>query len=124
LWRTHWAEFTPFLAFPPDVRRVVSTTISLSRSTPGWRKVTRNRGQFPSDAVGGELGTGQHHAQDADGRGDVDILLGVDAEDDLLNVGAGVTSHIVVRQSGHRVFAPDRLGWRMAIAGPGGRSEL
>ena len=26
LWRSHWAEFVPFLAFPPDVRRVVYTT--------------------------------------------------------------------------------------------------
>ncbi len=23
LWRSHWAEFVPFLAFPPEVRRVV-----------------------------------------------------------------------------------------------------
>jgi putative transposase len=23
LWRAHWAEFTPFLAFPPEVRRVI-----------------------------------------------------------------------------------------------------
>jgi transposase-like protein len=26
LWRSHWVEFVPFLAFPPDVRRVVYTT--------------------------------------------------------------------------------------------------
>src|SRR3954451_7127151 len=26
LWRSHWAEFVPFLAFPPDVRLVVYTT--------------------------------------------------------------------------------------------------
>src|SRR5215510_12414232 len=26
LWRAHWSEFTPFLAFPPDVRRVIYTT--------------------------------------------------------------------------------------------------
>jgi putative transposase len=26
LWRAHWAEFTAFLAFPPDVRRVIYTT--------------------------------------------------------------------------------------------------
>jgi putative transposase len=23
LWRAHWSEFTPFLAFPPEVRRVI-----------------------------------------------------------------------------------------------------
>ena len=26
LWRAHWAEFTPFLAFPPEVRKVIYTT--------------------------------------------------------------------------------------------------
>ena len=26
LWRAHWAEFVPFLAFPPEVRRVIYTT--------------------------------------------------------------------------------------------------
>jgi transposase-like protein len=26
LWRAHWAEFTPFPAFPPEVRRVIYTT--------------------------------------------------------------------------------------------------
>jgi len=26
LWRAHWAEFTPFLAFPLEVRRVIYTT--------------------------------------------------------------------------------------------------
>jgi putative transposase len=26
LWRAHWAEFVPFLAFPPQVRRVIYTT--------------------------------------------------------------------------------------------------
>jgi putative transposase len=43
LWRAHWAEFTPFLAFPPEVRRVIYTTKAR------LRKVTRNRGQFPSE---------------------------------------------------------------------------
>ena len=26
LWRAHWEQFTPFLAFPPEVRRVIYTT--------------------------------------------------------------------------------------------------
>jgi transposase-like protein len=26
LWRAHWQEFVPFLAFPPEVRRVIYTT--------------------------------------------------------------------------------------------------
>jgi transposase-like protein len=49
LWRSHWAEFTPFLAFPPDVRRVVYTTNLIESINARLRKVTRNRGQFPSE---------------------------------------------------------------------------
>ena len=26
LWRAHWEQFTPFLAFPPEVRRVIYPT--------------------------------------------------------------------------------------------------
>jgi transposase-like protein len=49
LWRAHWEQFTPFLAFPPDVRRVAHTT-NLIESMNAWlRKVTRNCGQFPSE---------------------------------------------------------------------------
>ena len=49
LWRSHWAEFVPFLAFPPDVRRVVYTTNLIESINARLRKVTRNRGQFPSE---------------------------------------------------------------------------
>jgi putative transposase len=49
LWRAHWAEFTPFLAFPPDVRRVIYTTNLIESMNARLRKVTRNRGQFPSE---------------------------------------------------------------------------
>jgi putative transposase len=49
LWRSHWAEFTPFLAFPPDVRRVIYTTNLIESMNARLRKVTRNRGQFPTE---------------------------------------------------------------------------
>jgi transposase-like protein len=49
LWRSHWTEFTPFLAFPPEVRRVVYTTNLIESINSRLRKVTRNRGQFPSE---------------------------------------------------------------------------
>jgi putative transposase len=48
LWRAHWSEFTPFLAFPPEVRRVIYTTNLIESMNARLRKVTRNRGQFPS----------------------------------------------------------------------------
>ena len=49
LWRAHRAEFTPFLAFPPKVRRVIYTTNLVESMNARLRKVTRNRGQFPSE---------------------------------------------------------------------------
>jgi transposase-like protein len=49
LWRAHWAEFVPFLAFPPAVRKVVYTTNLIESINARLRKVTRNRGQFPSE---------------------------------------------------------------------------
>ena len=49
LWRTHWEEFIPFLAFPPEVRRVIYTTNLIESINARLRKVTRNRGQFPSE---------------------------------------------------------------------------
>jgi len=49
LWRSHWEQFTPFLAFPPEVRRVIYTTNLIESMNARLRKVTRNRGQFPSE---------------------------------------------------------------------------
>jgi len=49
VWRAHWAQFTPFLAFPPEVRRVIYTTNLIESMNARLRKVTRNRGQFPSE---------------------------------------------------------------------------
>lgn len=49
LWRTHWAEFVPFLAFPPEIRRVIYTTNLIESMNARLRKVTRNRGQFPTE---------------------------------------------------------------------------
>ena len=54
LWRSHWAEFVPFLAFPPEVRRVIYTTNLIESINARLRKVTRNRGQFPTEQVGAE----------------------------------------------------------------------
>lgn len=44
-----WERFTPFLAFPPEVRRVISTTNAIESLTFQLRKVTKNRGHFPND---------------------------------------------------------------------------
>lgn len=44
-----WEQFTPFLAFPPMLRRVIYTTNSIESLNYQLRKVTKNRGHFPSD---------------------------------------------------------------------------
>jgi putative transposase len=49
LWRAHWEQFIPFLAFPPEVRRVIYTTNLIESMNARLRKTTRNRGQFPTE---------------------------------------------------------------------------
>ncbi len=44
-----WERFTPFLAFPPEVRRVIYTTNAIESLNFQLRKVTKNRGHFPND---------------------------------------------------------------------------
>ncbi|WP_426516393.1 IS256 family transposase [Diaminobutyricibacter sp. McL0618] len=44
-----WDRFTPFLAFPPMLRRVIYTTNSIESLNYQLRKVIKNRGHFPSD---------------------------------------------------------------------------
>jgi putative transposase len=44
-----WDRFTPFLAFPPELRRVIYTTNSIESLNYQLRKIIKNRGHFPSD---------------------------------------------------------------------------
>lgn len=46
-----WEQFIPFLAFPPELRRVIYTTNSIESLNYQMRKVIKNRGQFPNDAA-------------------------------------------------------------------------
>ena len=48
-WEAAWERFIPFLAFPPEVRRVIYTTNSIESLNYQLRKVTKNRGHFPND---------------------------------------------------------------------------
>lgn len=50
-WRAAWKRFTPFLAFPPEVHRVIYTTNSIESLNYQLRKVTKSRGHFPNDAA-------------------------------------------------------------------------
>ena len=44
-----WDRFIPFLAFPPQLRRVIYTTNSIESLNYQLRKVTKSRGHFPND---------------------------------------------------------------------------
>ena len=48
LWRSHWAEFVPFLAFPPEVRRVIYTTNLIESMNARLRKVTATAASSPA----------------------------------------------------------------------------
>lgn len=50
-WRSAWERFIPFLAFPPELRRVIYTTNSIESLNYQLRKVTKNRGHFPGDSA-------------------------------------------------------------------------
>lgn len=48
-WQAAWERFIPFLAFPPELRRVIYTTNSIESLNYQLRKVIKNRGHFPND---------------------------------------------------------------------------
>ncbi|MPY30742.1 IS256 family transposase [Streptomyces adustus] len=48
-WQTAWNEFTPYLAFPAEIRKVVYSTNMVESINARLRKSTRNRGHFPSE---------------------------------------------------------------------------
>ena len=48
-WEAAWERFIPFLAFPPELRRVIYTTNSIESLNYQLRKVIKNRGHFPND---------------------------------------------------------------------------
>jgi transposase-like protein len=54
-WEAAWERFIPFLAFPPELRRVIYTTNSIESLNYQLRKVTKNRGHFPNDAAAVKL---------------------------------------------------------------------
>ena len=49
LWRNSWERFTPFLAYPAVIRKIVYTTNMIESVNYQLRKVTKTRGHFPDD---------------------------------------------------------------------------
>lgn len=48
-WRRNWPRIIPFFDYPPEIRKVIYTTNAIESVNMGLRKVTKNRGSFPSD---------------------------------------------------------------------------
>lgn len=48
-WENAWERFIPFLAFPPELRRIIYTTNAIESLNYQLRKIIKNRGHFPND---------------------------------------------------------------------------
>jgi putative transposase len=47
--RNRWEQFVPFLAYPPELRRMLYTTNVVESLNSQLRKALKNRGPFPND---------------------------------------------------------------------------
>ncbi|MFB1299630.1 IS256 family transposase [Mycobacterium sp. pW049] len=54
-WRNAWERFIPFLAFPPELRKVIYTTNAIESLNYQLRKIIKNRGHFPNDQAAVKL---------------------------------------------------------------------
>ena len=48
-WRSNWARLIPFFDYPAEIRKVIYTTNAIESVNMSLRKITKNRGSFPSD---------------------------------------------------------------------------
>jgi putative transposase len=49
VWERAWERFIPFLAFPPELRKIIYTTNAIESLNYQLRKIIKNRGHFPND---------------------------------------------------------------------------
>ena len=49
LWRRHWQNIVPFLAYPPFIRKAIYTTNAIEAANRQIRKVIKTKGLFPND---------------------------------------------------------------------------
>jgi putative transposase len=54
-WRRNWEQVIPFLAYPPEVRRMIYTTNAIESLNSTLRRSVRARGHFPSDEAATKL---------------------------------------------------------------------
>jgi putative transposase len=49
LWENAWSEFVPFLAFDPEIRRVICSTNAIESVNARIRRAVKARGHFPTE---------------------------------------------------------------------------
>ena len=54
-WRSAWEHVTPFMAFEPEVRRVIYTTNAIEALNRQLRKAIKTKGSFPSEDAARKL---------------------------------------------------------------------
>jgi len=55
LWRKQWEYVTPAFAYPPEIRRVLTTTNAIESLHMQLRKIIKTRGHFPTDDAAAKL---------------------------------------------------------------------
>ena len=48
-WRRNWPRLIPFFFYPKEIRKAIYTTNAIESVNMSLRKITKNRGSFPSD---------------------------------------------------------------------------
>jgi putative transposase len=54
-WLDAWEYVTPFLSFPPEVRRVIYTTNAIEALNRQLRKAIKTKGHFPNEDAARKL---------------------------------------------------------------------
>jgi putative transposase len=55
IWYRNWERVIPFFGYPADIRKAIYTTNAIESVNMSLRKVTKNRGSFPSDEAATKL---------------------------------------------------------------------
>lgn len=55
LWHRQWEFITPAFAYPPEIRRILTTTNAIESLHSQLRKIIKSRGHFPSDDAATKL---------------------------------------------------------------------
>lgn len=55
LWRRQWEYVTPAFAYPPTIRKILTTTNAIESLNSQLRKIIKTRGHFPTDDAAAKL---------------------------------------------------------------------